>query len=164
MRHIGVTTLALLCALLALPAVAFTVGDGAPDFALKSAAGSNVRLSEMRGQVVMINFWASWCGPCRQEMPLLDQLQQRYGKLGFVLLGVNVEQQQQTAQKFLKETPVRFPILWDSGNDVSRLYDVKAMPTTVIIDRDGKVRHMHPGYKPGDEAKYSDIIRALLRE
>ncbi|PKM44421.1 MAG: TlpA family protein disulfide reductase [Gammaproteobacteria bacterium HGW-Gammaproteobacteria-1] len=164
MRRLTLPVLALLCSFAAAPAAAVTSGSAAPDFVLKSAAGSNVRLSEMRGQVVMINFWASWCGPCRQEMPLLEKLQQRYARLGFVMLGVNVEEQSQAAQKFLKDVPVSFPILWDTSNSVSRLYAVKAMPTSVIVDRDGKVRYIHPGYKAGDENTYSDTVRALLRE
>ena len=118
----------------------------------------------MRGQVVMINFWASWCGPCRQEMPLLDKLQRHYRNLGFTMLGVNVEEQHQGAQKFLKQVPVTFPILWDSTHKVSQAYDVKAMPSTVIVDRDGKVAYLHPGYRAGDEAQYDAKIRDLLRE
>ena len=165
MRRFLTPVFALCCLLgFALPAAAVSTGALAPDFTLKSAAGSNVRLSELRGQVVMINFWASWCGPCRQEMPLLEQLQQRYHRLGFTMIGVNVEQQSGDAKKFLKDVPVTFPILWDTANSVSRQYEVKAMPSTVIVDRDGKIRFVHPGYKSGDEAKYSETIRNLLRE
>ena len=75
----------------------------APDFTLKSLTGSNVRLSEQRGKVVMLNFWASWCGPCRQEMPLLDDIYKKYQKMGFVLLGINVEEDDTEAKKMLKK-------------------------------------------------------------
>ncbi|GAB4358404.1 MAG: TlpA disulfide reductase family protein [Gammaproteobacteria bacterium] len=136
----------------------------APDFALKSRSGPNVRLSELRGQVVMINFWATWCGPCRQEMPLLESLYKRYRKLGFTLLGVNVEENSRPAERFLKDVPVSFPILYDNRNEVSKLYQVSGMPSTVIIDRDGKVRFAHTGYVPGDESKYSRMVRKLIRE
>ena len=87
----------------------------APDFTLKSLAGSNLRLEEYRGQVVLINFWASWCGPCRQEMPILDQLHQRYEDTGFAVLGVNVEGEVEPARKVLDRTPVSFPVLIDEG-------------------------------------------------
>jgi thiol-disulfide isomerase/thioredoxin len=136
----------------------------APDFVLKSHAGTNVRLSELRGQVVMINFWATWCGPCRQEMPLLEALYKRYEKLGFTLLGVNVEENIRPAQRFLKDVQVSFPILFDTRNEVSRRFQIGGMPSTVLIDRDGKVRFVHTGYTPGDEAKYSKVVRTLIRE
>ena len=136
----------------------------APDFTLKSLSGENVKLSELRGQVVLINFWASWCGPCRQEMPLLDQMYQKYGELGFTLLGVNVEQDSADAQRLLHDTPVTFPILFDTQNVVSKLYDVTAMPSTVIVDRDGNVRFVHKGYQPGYEDEYQTQVRALVRE
>jgi thiol-disulfide isomerase/thioredoxin len=121
-------------------------GQVAPDFALKSASGKNLRLSEYRGDVVMINFWATWCGPCRQEMPLLDDLYTRYQRVGFSLLGVN------------------FPVLFDERKEVSKLYQVEAMPVTVLLDREGTVRHIHHGYKPGYEELYLTEIRSLLRE
>ncbi|MCG7893283.1 MAG: TlpA family protein disulfide reductase [Candidatus Thiodiazotropha taylori] len=136
----------------------------APDFTLKSRTGENIKLSELRGNVVMVNFWASWCGPCRQEMPLLQQLYDRYQGMGFTLLGVNVDEQPAAAQKMLKEIPVDFPILYDSSNKVSKQYQVKAMPSTFMVDRDGNIRHLHQGYKPGYEDDYQQQIRALLKE
>lgn len=136
----------------------------AADFTLKSRDGKNVRLADLRGQVVMLNFWASWCGPCRQEMPLLDELAKRYGRAGFTLLGVNVEQDIGDAEKFLADTPVSFPILWDPQSQVSKLYDVDAMPSSIMIDRDGKVRYLHRGYKPGLENEYKKQIKELIRE
>ena len=136
----------------------------APDFALKSHSGDNLRLSEFRGEVVMINFWASWCGPCRQEMPLLDELYTQYQPLGFTILGVNVEEDPSKANQLLKESPVNFPILYDNKSEVSKLYKVVAMPSTVLVDRDGNVRYLHQGYKPGYEESYQQQVRALIRE
>ena len=138
--------------------------DSAPDFTLKSRDGSNMRLSELRGQVVMINFWASWCGPCRQEMPLLDELYQQYEPLGFTLLGVNVEQDVADAERLLKDAPVSFPVLYDPDNSVTKAYDVVAMPSTILVDRDGNMRYVHHGYKPGYEDDYQTQIRELIRE
>jgi peroxiredoxin len=136
----------------------------APPFTLPSRSGDTISLEQLRGQVVMINFWASWCGPCRQEMPLLDQMYKRYSSLGFTLLGVNVEANTEDAERWLAETPVSFPVLFDKDSKVSKLYDVSAMPSTVFIDRKGNLRYLHRGYKPGDESEYLNQIRALLKE
>ena len=139
-------------------------GQSAPDFALKSSTGENIRLSEFRGDVVMINFWATWCGPCRQEMPLLDELYTRYERVGFNLLGVNIDDDSRRAMQMIEELGVNFPVLFDARKEVSKLYEVEAMPVTVLVDRDGNVRYVHHGYKPGYEEKYLDQVRSLLRE
>jgi peroxiredoxin len=149
---------------LALPAVAGPPGSPAPPFTLAARSGQAVSLGQYKGQVVMINFWASWCGPCRTEMPLLESIYKKYNKMGFTMLGVNVEPNSQAANDWLKATPVSFPILYDTDSKVSKLYDVAGMPSTVIIDRTGKLRVLHRGYKPGDENEYMDSIRALIRE
>lgn len=138
--------------------------DPAPDFTLQSSTGENVRLAEQRGQVVMLNFWASWCGPCRKEMPLLDEMSKRYSAAGFVLYGVNVEEDNTDAKKLIKELGVTFPILYDTESKASSLYNVDAMPTTVVIDKKGEIRFVNRGYKAGDEAKYRDQIRELIKE
>ncbi len=136
----------------------------APDFTLKSFSGENLKLSEQQGDVVMINFWASWCGPCRQEMPLLEALYQKYKDLGFTIWGVNVEEDSSSAKNLLKDITVNFPILFDNENKVSKLYNLIAMPSTVLVDRDGNQRFFHAGYRPGDEAEYDRLIRELVRE
>jgi len=152
-------------AALALPALAADpTGSQAPPFSLGSKAGSTVSLAQYKGQVVMLNFWASWCGPCRQEMPLLESIYKKYNRLGFTMIGVNVEPDSNAANEWLKQTPVSFPILYDKDSKVSKMYDVAGMPSTVIIDRTGKVRVLHRGYKPGDENEYLDSIRTLVRE
>jgi DsbE subfamily thiol:disulfide oxidoreductase len=140
------------------------VGQPAPDFALKNASGENLRLSEFRGDVVMINFWATWCGPCRQEMPLLEELYTTYQRVGFKLLGVNIDDDSHKAMNMIAELGVSFPVLFDTRKEVSKLYAVDAMPATIIVDRDGRVRHVHHGYKPGYEQDYLNEIRSLLRE
>jgi peroxiredoxin len=155
---------ALIIAVALTPALAGDALRAAPDFNLPARAGEAVSLSGLKGQVVLINFWASWCGPCRKEMPVLDQLYQRYKPLGFTLLGVNVEEDSAAAETWLKETPVSFPILFDRRNAVSKLYEVTAMPSTVLVDRRGQVRYLHFGYNPGTENDYQDQIRNLVRE
>jgi peroxiredoxin len=156
---------ALACgALLVWSASADELSGVAPDFDLLSRDGGRVALSDLEGQVVMVNFWATWCGPCRQEMPHLEALYQRYSGLGFTLLGVNVEKDSSGADKFLVETPVSFPILFDPESEVSELYNVVAMPSTVLIDKSGNLRFIHHGYQPGYENDYQSQIRALIRE
>lgn len=141
-----------------------TLSGPAPGFALKSRDGQTVALGEQKGKVVMVNFWATWCVPCRQEMPHLQALYERYNSLGFELLAVNVEDNPEGARKWLAETPVTFPVLFDAKNEVSKLYKVTAMPSTVLIGRDGNMRFIHHGYKPGYESEYQTQVRALLRE
>ncbi|MDP2562861.1 TlpA disulfide reductase family protein [Psychrobium sp. 1_MG-2023] len=136
----------------------------AQDFTLKSLSGENLRLQEMRGDVILVNFWATWCGPCRKEMPYLDELHQEFADLGFSVLGVNVEQDSNLATDFINELEVSFPVLFDNKQQVSELYKVDAMPMTVMIDRNGYQRVLHRGYVDGDEEIYRKIIKELIRE
>ena len=136
----------------------------APDFTLDSRAGTPLSLAQYKGQVVMLNFWASWCVPCKQEMPLLETLQKTYGKRGFTLIGVNVEPDSKAANAVLEKIPVSFPVVYDTESKVSKAYDVSGMPSSVFIDRKGQVRMLHRGYKPGDENEYMNEIRALVME
>ena len=149
-----------------LPAVGAMppIGQKAPDFTLRTNAGKNQKLSELRGQVVMINFWATWCPPCREEMPHLNRLYDQYRKTGFVLLGVNVDDNAQQAQDMARELQIAFPVLFDTTKQVSRRYDVDAMPSTVIVDRDGKVRYIFRGYRPGTEQRYDAAIREMIKQ
>ena len=145
-------------------AQAQSVAGEAPDFTLKSDQGKNVRLQDLRGEVILLNFWASWCGPCRQEMPLMNDIYEEYKDLGFTILAVNVDEDSADADRFLKAVPVDFPVLYDSDSKISEMYQVDAMPTTVLIDRDGNKRFHHRGYKAGYEDEYSKQVKALVRE
>lgn len=136
----------------------------APDFTLKSNSGSNIRLAEQRGNVVMLNFWASWCAPCRQEMPHLNALSQQYSALGFNLLGINVDEDPQAANRAINNLKVAFPVLFDSDSRIAELFSVDAMPTTIIIDKDGNIRHWHRGYQAGYEDSYAEQVAQLIRE
>ena len=148
----------------ALPvAASIAPASAAPDFALRSLSGPNLRLQEQRGKVVMINFWATWCGPCRQEMPHLSRLYDKYRAAGFVLLGVNVDDDARRAGEMAQRLALPFPVLFDSEKTVSRLYDLGTMPSSVLIDRDGRVRYIHLGYQAGFEDLYEKQIRELLK-
>ncbi len=113
---------------------------------------------------MLVNFWATWCGPCRQEMPHLNRLYEKYTRSGFVLLGVNVDDDTAQAAGVATKLGVKFPVLLDSDKRVSRQYDLNAMPSTVLIDRDGRVRYLHRGYQDGYETIYEQQIRELLKE
>ena len=143
---------------------AVQLSANAPDFTLRSVGGANVRLAEQRGQVVMVNFWATWCTPCLQEMPHLSRLYERYRASGFVLLGVNIDDDPRAAAALATKLGLRFPVLLDTDKKVSRIYDMSAMPATLLIDRDGRVRHIHRGYRDGVEKTYEEQVRSLLKE
>ena len=136
----------------------------APDFTLKGSDGRNLRLQEQRGQVVLVNFWATWCGPCKQEMPHLNRLYDKYRDSGFQLLAVNIDDDPRTAIRTATQMGLRFPVLLDTDKTVSKRYDLGSMPATVLIDRDGKVRYLHRGYREGMEVAYEQQIRQLVKE
>ena len=162
-KFISATALSIIVAFTAANAFAgVSKGKLPPDFSLKSMSGENIRLSEMRGKVVMINFWATWCAPCRKEMPLLNDIYNKHKNSGFVLLGVNIDNTSKKAEKMAKKLGINFPILFDSSKKVSEAYSVSAMPFTIILDKGGKVRQIHKGYLPGYEKKYDAQISKLL--
>jgi peroxiredoxin len=136
----------------------------APDFTLRTLEGRNLRLAEQRGSVVMVNFWASWCAPCRVEMPHLSRIWDKYRDAGYVFLAVNVDENLQNAVSATSRMALRAPVLLDAEKKVVRAFEVATMPTTVLIDRDGAVRHVHRGYREGVEQTYEQQVRALLKE
>jgi len=143
---------------------AITPAAAAPDFALRTLDGPNLRLQEQRGRVVLVNFWATWCGPCRIEMPHLARLYDKYKSSGFQLLGVNIDEDPHQAAYLATKLGLRFPVLLDTEKRVSKLYDLSTMPSTVLIDRNGRVRYIHRGYRDGYEDTYEKQIRELLKE
>ena len=155
-----------LAVVFASAALAASSSGPAPAFSLSGRGGKSVDLSQFKGQVVMINFWASWCKPCRDDMPLLEDIYKKYKPMGFTLIGVNVEPSTGDPEGWLSKLPkpVTFPVAFDVDSKVSKLYKVKGMPTTVFIDRKGNVREVHKSYKPGDENYYLTQIRSLLKE
>ena len=120
-------------------------GSAAPEFALKDAGGAEVRLSDYRGKAVVLNFWATWCRPCREEMPMLAGFESRYMADGLQVIGVSLDDDGwKSVVPFLGKTPVNYPVVIASG-EVATRYGVEAMPMTVLIDREGKVAGMHLG-------------------
>jgi peroxiredoxin len=156
--------LAALAAALPVAAAGRLKGQAAPDFVLKSLSGENIRLSEFRGQVVLINFWASWAGPSRMEMPRLEKISATYRGNGFVLLGVNMDDTKSSASNFAAAYGITYPLLLDLRKAVVRQYAVETVPVTVLIDRSGTVRYVHKDYRVGAEQTYVAEIRTLLKE
>src|SRR5580658_9114646 len=140
------------------------VGKAAPDFVLKGMDGRNLRMSEFRGQVVLVNFWARWAGDSRQEMPALDRINTTYNRAGLVVLGVSIDEDLNRAREFAGAMKVSYPILFDTSSDIGRDYYLQKMPMTILVDRAGVVRYSSVGFKRGDERAYLDHIRELLRE
>src|SRR5450631_1031773 len=148
----------------ALAAAPTLVGKAAPDFVLKGMDGRNMRMSEFRGQVVLVNFWVRWAGDSRQEMPALDRINTTYNRAGLVVLGVSVDEDLVRAHEFAAAMKVGYPILFDTTPDIGRNYMLRKMPMTILVDRSGVVRYSSAGFKSGDELAYLDEIRELLRE
>lgn len=152
----------LLGALLAAPASAIDAGDNAPIIEAPKRDGEALSLRELRGRVVYIDFWASWCAPCRAAMPELDALQERLADDGLTVLGVNVDRNRAAALRMLEEIPVGFPIVFDPEGEWARRYALPGMPTGFLIDREGVVRYRHSGYRAADLPELTRRIEALL--
>jgi peroxiredoxin len=156
--------LAALAAAVTVSAATPLEGAEAPDFVLKSVSGSNLRLSEYRGQVVMLSFWATWCGDCRAQLTELASMRSRYADAGVELVAVSLDQNAKQASGLAAKQHLEYPVLHDAGGEVGRLYEVSKLPVMVLIDRSGTVREVFEGYRRGNEAKYLESVQALLRE
>jgi peroxiredoxin len=147
------------------PAAPYSLlGQSAPDFALRAVGGPNVRLSEHRGDVVIVTFWSSRCGPCSAQLAALERSVRTFGAAGLTVFGVNVDDDPERAKEFAGAQPVRFALLLDPGKDVSRLYRVDSLPMTLLVDRSGAIRHVHRDYDARSEARFRQELRALLNE
>jgi peroxiredoxin len=140
------------------------VGKDAPDFTLKAADGANLRLSEFRGQVVLINFWARWANDSRREMHALSRINITYERAGLVVLGISIDEDFRRAREFADSMKVTYPLMFDAGSDIGRDYQLGKLPMTILVDRSGVVRYSHLGFRRGDDRAYLDHIRELLRE
>ena len=153
-----------LVAVAATTAASELSGAEAPDFVLKSVSGENLRLSEYRGQVVLLSFWATWCGDCRAQLEGLAELYSRYQGAGFELLAVSLDSDSRQLADSTRALKIDYPVLHDLGGVVGQQYAVESMPLIMLIDRDGIVRDVFQGYRRGNEEQYLERVRALLRE
>lgn len=143
-------------------------GDRAPDFSLRDLRGRAVKLSALRGKVVVLDFWASWCAPCKKELPALDVLAKRWAseKKDVVVLTVNIDKDRANAEKFLRSAKISpaVRVALDPAGNAAGKYELPTMPTSFVLDKHGIVRHVHAGYRAGDERELADEVEALLRK
>jgi len=149
-------------ALLALCGLASASADRtAPDFTLPTDHGE-VTLSQFRGQVVYVDFWASWCGPCRKSFPWMSDLQDRYQAQGLKVIAVNLDSDRALGEKFLARYPARFTVAYNPRGDIAEAYGVTGMPTSYLVDREGRIHAEHLGFRESELADVETQIRALL--
>jgi len=154
--------LAIFALLLAALAPGSATSTGAPT-SLESRPEWPV-LDKYAGKVVLVDFWASWCEPCLRSFPWMNDLQRRHGDAGLVVVAVNLDQERALAEAFLKKTPANFRLEFDAAGDLARRFGVQAMPTSFLIDRRGKVRIRHAGFRDKQRAERERQIEDLLKE
>ena len=164
MRAIGFFALAAFLTLTPLTTSAVVAGDAAPPFALTSVTGDTVDLSRLRGRVVYVDFWASWCAPCKRSFPWMNTLFQRYGGEGLAIVAVNVDKRRTDADRFLRDVPAAFTVVFDARGTVPTAYDVKGMPSSYLVDRRGVVTLVEEGFHDERRAEIEARIRALLAQ
>jgi len=148
-------TPALKIVLVAWMAVVTTCASAAP-------AADSLDLARYRGKVVLVDFWASWCTPCRHSFPWLNDMQAKYAKQGLVVIGVNVDREHADAERFLHEVPARFPIVYDPAGTLATTYDVPGMPTSFVFGPDGKLLGTHIGFKQSSRDEREAELQKLL--
>ncbi|MEO8124672.1 MAG: TlpA disulfide reductase family protein [Burkholderiales bacterium] len=154
--------LASVClALVAPSASALEAGQAVPDISLPGATVAP-KLSDLKGKVVYLDFWASWCGPCKQSFPWMNDMQKKYGAKGLQIVGVNLDAKRPDAERFLAENPALFALAYDAKGETARQVGVKGMPTSVLIGADGKVLAVHQGFREEDRAELEAKLVAAL--
>lgn len=154
-RMRGLATFALLAA------ISLAQAASAPDFSVATDRGP-VRLADLRGKIVYLDFWASWCSPCRSSFPWMNEMQARYADKGLAIVAVNLDKDPALAQAFLAQTPAKFTVAYDTAGTVAKLFGVKGMPSSFMIDRDGEVRASHIGFRDKDKAELESQIQRLV--
>ena len=139
-------------------------GTPAPPFALSTASGETVALAALRGRVVYVDFWASWCAPCRRSFPWMNAMQARYAGEGLAVVGVNVDKRRADAQRFLRDTPASWAADYDAEGATPSAYDVRGMPSSYLIDRQGNIAAVEEGFHDERRVALEARIRALLAQ
>jgi len=149
-----------------LPAYAADVGDNAANVSLNllenSAPGKAAGIGDYKGKLVYLDFWASWCGPCRQSLPILNEIRKEYAAKGFEVVAVNVDENLSDALGFLEKYPVDYPVLLDPKGSMPKLYAIEGMPTAYLIDENGKIVYKHVGFKKKDRKKIESLLDKYL--
>ncbi len=153
---------AFLVGAVALPALALDAGSRAPEIGLPDLDGNMQRMADLRGKVVLVDFWASWCAPCREEMPVLERLYRAHRSEGLVILGISQDRTAENMRSFVARTPVSFPLVFDAGHRIAGRYHPPRMPSSYLIDRRGVVRYVHAGFRASDASRIEHEVEALL--
>jgi cytochrome c biogenesis protein CcmG, thiol:disulfide interchange protein DsbE len=161
MKFILSSIMACFLAFISLPSMALAVGESAPAFELPGD-GAPIKLSGFKGKVVYVDFWASWCGPCKQSFPWLNDMQSKYGAKGFQVVGINVDAKTADAKTFLTEVPAKFTVAFDDKGVTPKQFGIKGMPSSVLIDANGKVLLQHTGFRDADKAQLEQAIQQAL--
>jgi thiol-disulfide isomerase/thioredoxin len=146
----------------------FKKGEKLPEFNLANLGKSGkLKSSSLDGKVVIVDFWASWCEPCKKSFPIYNELYTKYaknkaGKFQFVILGINVDDEKKSGEDFLKSTPVKFPTVYDEGKKLINKAGISTMPTAYIVDKKGKIHEIHKGFRDGDEKEMEKLIQKLI--
>jgi cytochrome c biogenesis protein CcmG/thiol:disulfide interchange protein DsbE len=143
-------------------ATAADVGAPAPALALATAGGDVVALDQLRGKVVYVDFWASWCGPCRKSFPWMAEMQRKYGPSGFTVVAVNLDKKRPDAERFLRVTPAQFTVVYDPAGTTPAVWNVKAMPSSFLIDAKGNVVVVESGFHDHKVAELENRIKTLV--
>ena len=156
----------LLSCLPALAQATVAVGEKAPAFELPTLpeGATPLRLADFKGKVVYVDFWASWCGPCRISFPVLESLRTEFNEQGFEVVAINVDEFEEDALGFLEDLPVSYPVVADPEGNTPQLYGILGMPTGFLVDRDGVVRRVHQGFRKSDSKKIRAEILELLEQ
>lgn len=157
---------ALLCALQATASWSLAIGEPAPELSASTTAGGNtpITLASIRGQWVYVDFWASWCGPCKQSFPWMNDMHAKYGPRGLRIVAINVDARAADAERFLNATPAKFAIAYDGKGETPKRYDVKAMPTSYLIDPNGRIALIHAGFRDSDRAELDAAFAKALNK
>jgi thiol-disulfide isomerase/thioredoxin len=126
------------------------------------ASAQDLSLAAYKGKVVYLDFWASWCTPCKLSFPWMNELARSYAQRGLVVVAVNVDHDRDAADRFLHDTPASFPVVYDPDGKIAERFQVKDMPTSVLIGRDGQVHYVHQGFVPAKEGEYATHVASLL--
>ncbi|MDH5183222.1 MAG: TlpA family protein disulfide reductase [Gammaproteobacteria bacterium] len=157
--------LGLFLALLLMPMASSQAANyKAPNFSLKTLDKKTIKLSSYKGKVVYLDFWASWCEPCRKSFPWMRKLQSKYKKQGLRVITINLDKDKAELKRFLRDFRINFPVGLDPNGKVAQRYRVKAMPSSYLIDRKGRVRYVHLGFLQKDEKKTEERIKKLLKK
>lgn len=163
---LGITTLGFISSASAAELIPITQAQEAPllNQRLPDMKGGEMALADLQGKVVLIDFWASWCGPCRESFPWLNTMQEKYAEQGLVIVGVNLDKQPKQALDFLKQVPANFTLLLDNKAILPEAYGLIGMPSSYLLDRQGRLRATHTGFNVGRVNEYEASIQQLLAE